>query len=339
MKKILFVAMAVMMVMASSCTKQKETATTFKTNEALEAVNVKVNKVEARNVAQLVEFTSTVTANKVQNVAPQAPMRIRKINVEVGDNVKAGQVLVELDMTNLSTQKLQLDNAKVELDRVQRLFNAGGASQSALDQATTQYNVLNNQYNNLLENAQLKSPISGVVTARNYDAGDLYGGQPVLVVQQMNTVKLLLSVNEQYYKDVKVGMPIENISLDAFPGETFRGRVSIVHPTVDESSRTFNVEVKIENNERVRPGMFARVTLNFGEVNRVLAPDQSIVKQAGSGERYVYVVEGGKAYRRTIELGRRIGDQYEIISGINSGDVVVVFGQNLLTDGRDVNVL
>jgi len=338
MKKISFVAVAALALLAS-CVQNKETATTFKTNEALDAINVKVSKVEKRDVAQLVEFTSTVQANKVQNVAPQSPVRIRKINVEVGDHVEAGQVLVEFDMTNLASMKIQLDNAKIELDRVTRLVNAGGASQSSLDQVTTQYEMLNYSYNNLLENAHLKSPISGVVTARNYDAGDLYSGTPVLVVQQMNTVKLMLNVNEQYYKDVKVGMPIENISFDAFPGETFTGRVSIVHPTIDATTRTFAVEVKIDNNQRVRPGMFARVTLNFGNVNRVLAPDQSIVKQAGSGERFVYVVKDGKAYHRTIELGRRIGSEYEIVSGLEDGDVVVVFGQTLLTDGRDVNIL
>lgn len=338
MKKISCLAIAAVALLAS-CVQNKETVTTFSRGDGQDTVNVKVAKVEARNVAQLVEFSSTVQANKVQNVAPQAPMRIRKINVEVGDNVQAGQVLVEFDMTNLSSTKLQLDNAKIELDRVKRLVQAGGASQSSLDQATTQYEVLNNSYNNLLENAQLKSPISGVVTARNYDAGDLYSGSPVLVVQQMNTVKLMLNINEQYYKDVKVGMPIENIALDAFPGETFTGRVSIVHPTVDANTRTFAVEVKIDNNVRVRPGMFARVTLNFGEVKRVLTPDQSIVKQAGSGERFVYVVNDGKSYHRTIELGRRIGSEYEVISGLEEGDVVVVFGQSLLADGRNVAIL
>lgn len=337
MKKISLFAAA--LVLMASCVQNKETPTTFKTDEEREAVNVKVSKVEARNVAQLIEFTSTVQANKVQNVAPQSPTRIRKINVEVGDNVKAGDVLVELDETSLSSTKLQLENAKLELSRVERLVKVGGASQSALDQVTTQYEIALNTYNNLLENVQLCSPISGIVTARNYDAGDLYSGQPVLVVQQMNTVKIYLNINEQYYKDVKVGMPIDNITLDAFPGETFSGRVSIIHPTVDVNTRTFVTEVKIDNNQRVRPGMFARVTLNFGEVNRVLAPDQSIVKQAGSGERYVYVINNGKAYHRTIELGRRIGDEYEIISGLEDGDVVVVFGQTLLSDGRQVNIL
>lgn len=338
MKKISCLAFAALALMAS-CVQNKETVTTFSRGDNQDTINVKVAKVEARNVAQLVEFSSTVQANKVQNVAPQAPMRIRKINVEVGDNVQAGQVLVEFDMTNLSSTKLQLENAKIEVDRIQRLVAAGGASQSSLDQVATQYEVLNNSYKNLLENAQLKSPISGVVTARNYDSGDLYAGQPVLVVQQMNTVKLMLNVNEQYYKDVKVGMPIENIALDAFPGETFSGRVSIVHPTIDANTRTFAVEVKIDNNQRVRPGMFARVTLNFGDVMRTMAPDQSIVKQAGSGERYVYVINNGKAYHRTVELGRRIADEYEVLSGLEAGDVVVVFGQSLLADGRDVSIL
>lgn len=340
MKKVLFLAIAAISLFAS-CEKTKETQTTFKTSEKLEAANVKVKTVEERDVPQLVEFTATVQANKVQNIAPQAPVRIRKINVEVGSHVKANQVLVELDETSLTNIKLQMENARVELERLQKLVAAGGASQSNLDAALTQYNVLKGNYENLVENTVLRSPVDGIVTARNYDAGNLYNGQqPVLVVQQMAPVKILLDVNEQYYKDVAVGMPIENITLDAYPGETFSGVVSIVYPTISQATRSFQVEVKIDNrNERVRPGMFARVTLNFGDAKHVLVPDQAVVKQTGSGERFVYVADGNHAFHKTIELGRRIGDMYEVVSGLSDGDVVVVFGQTVLTDGREINIL
>lgn len=186
------------------------------------------------------------------------------------------------------------------------------------------------------------SPISGVVTARNYDNGDLYNGQqPVLVVQKINPVKLMLNVSESFVRNVKVGMPISDISLDAYPGETFTGKVSIVYPTVDVNTRTFPVEVTINNpNQRVRPGMFARVTLNFGTTNSVMVPDQAICKQTGSGERFVYVVNADSTVtHKTIDLGRREGAEYVVNSGVEPGSTVVVFGQTLLTDGRKIHVL
>ena len=336
---ILFASVSAALLL-SSCLNQKSTPTTFKTNEELDAVNVKLKQVSSRMVDQLAEFTANVEADVVNDIAPQSPVRIRQINVEVGDRVRKGQVLVVLDNNSLTQVESQLKNQRVEFQRTEELYKVGGASKSAYDAQKTSLDVLESQYRNLVENTQLVSPIDGVVSARNYDAGDLYSGSPVLVVQKITPVKLLLDVNEQYFKDVKVGMPIENITLDAYPGETFQGKVSIVYPTIDRSTRTFQIEVQIPNaNQRIRPGMFARVTLNFGSESHVLVPDQAVVKQTGSGERYVYVVENGVARYKVVDIGRRIGAEYVVNDGISDGDQVVVFGQNRLTDGRKVNIL
>ncbi len=324
----------------SGCMNSKPTPTTFKTDEEQEAVNVKVKQVSARSVEQLVEFTANVEADVVNSIAPQSPVRIRKINVEVGDRVRKGQVLVQLDDNSLTQLEAQLNNQRIEFKRIEELYKVGGASKSNYDTQKTALDVLETQYKNLVENTQLTSPIDGVVSARNYDDGDLYAGTPVLVVQKITPVKLLLDVNEQYFKDVKVGMPIDNIVLDAYPGETFQGKVSIVYPTLDRNTRSFQVEVQIPNaNQRVRPGMFARVTLNFGTADYVLVPDQAVVKQTGSGERFVYVVSDGKVRRQTINVGRRIDAEYVVIDGLKDGEQVVVFGQTLLSDGRKVNIL
>lgn len=342
MKKILFLASVAVMALSSvSCTKSHETQTTFKTNDELEAVNVKVKTVSARDVDQLVEFTANVQSDVVNKIAPQAPTRIRKINVEVGDRVSAGQTLVILDNNNEAQLQAQLNNLETEFNRIDVLYQAGGVSKSQWEQAKTQLDVMRQSMKNIEENTRLVSPISGVVTARNYDNGDLYSGAlPVLTVEKISTVKVLLDVNEQYFRNVKVGMPVDHIALDAYPGEEFQGKVSIIYPTLNTQTRTFQVEVTINNsNQRVRPGMFARVSLNFGTQHHILVPDQAVVKQAGSGERFVYVVNDGRAYHRTVELGRRLDAEYEIIDGLHEGDVVVVFGQVLLTDGRQVNVL
>lgn len=338
----MILASAAMVMLASSCVGGKETPTTFKTNEEAEAVNVKVQTVNAREVDQLEEFTANVEADVTNNIAPQSPVRIRKICVEVGQRVSQGQTLVLLDNNSLDRLKLQLDNTEREFNRTDELYKVGGCSKSAWEQAKAALDVMRQQYENLVENTRLVSPCSGVVTKRNYDNGDLYNGQvPVLVVEKTSPVKILINVNEQYYSQVKVGMPIQNISLDAYPGETFQGKVSIVYPSLDANTRTFPVEVRIANNDqRVRPGMFARVTLNFGTQTRVMLPDQSIVKQTGSGEQYVYVLNADSTVsHQTVVLGRRLGAEYEAVSGVSDGQTVVVFGQTLLNDGHKVHVI
>lgn len=338
----MILASAAMVMLASSCVGGKETPTTFKTNEEAEAVNVKVQTVTAREVSQLEEFTANVEADVTNNIAPQSPVRIRKICVEVGQRVSQGQTLVLLDNNSLDRLKLQLDNTEREFNRTDELYKVGGCSKSAWEQAKAGLDVMRQQYENLVENTRLVSPCSGVVTKRNYDNGDLYNGQvPVLVVEKTSPVKILINVNEQYYSQVKVGMPIENISLDAYPGETFQGKVSIVYPSLDANTRTFPVEVRIANNDqRVRPGMFARVTLNFGSQTRVMLPDQSIVKQTGSGEQYVYVLNADSTVsHQSVVLGRRLGAEYEAVSGVSDGQTVVIFGQTLLNDGHKVHVI
>ncbi|MCR5362564.1 MAG: efflux RND transporter periplasmic adaptor subunit [Bacteroidales bacterium] len=339
-KSFIFVSVTAALTL-SSCFSNKETPVTFKTDEVQEAVNVKVKQVGARDVEQLVEFTANVQADVTNNIAPQQPARIRKIYTEVGRYVSKGDLLVELDDNSLAQKETSLAQQRLDFARTEELYKIGGVAKSTYENAKASLEISERQYENLVENTRLLAPSDGIVTARNYDAGDLYNGAtPVLVVEKITPVKILLDVNEQYYKSVKVGMTISSISIDAYPGETFEGRVSIIYPTINNATRTFQIEVQIPNlKQRVRPGMFARVTLDFGSQNRVLVPDQAVVKQTGSGERFVYVVKNGAAIHKTIEMGRRVGAEYEVISGIEAGDEVVVFGQTLLSDGRNVNIL
>lgn len=198
--------------------------------------------------------------------------------------------------------------------------------------------VAKTAYENLKENTRLVSPIDGIVTARNYDSGDMIGGEPVVTIEQMSPVKLLVNVSESFYTRVKKGMDV-NVKVEVYGDEIFHGKVSLIYPTVDPQTRTFPVEIKLPNKDlKVRPGMFARVTMNFGTQNHVVAPDLSIIKQAGSGDRYIYVYKNGKVSYNKVLLGRRMDDKYEIISGVSDGDQVVVAGQSRLTNGAEVSV-
>ncbi len=305
-----------------------------------EKPEVKVAEVETQIVPQTETYTATVESDVKNNIAPNTPYRIEKIYVEVGDQVHKGQVLVQLDASNLRQQKLQVDNQEVEFNRIKQLYSVGGASKSEYDNAKTQLDILTTQYHQLVQNTQLVSPVNGVVTARNYDNGDMYSSEsPVLTIEQLNPVKLLINVSETYYKDMHVGQKIA-VELDAYPNEPFEGVVSIVYPTIDETTHTFPVEVKVTNkDQRVRPGMFARATVSFEDIDRVMVPDASIVKQVGAGDRYVYTYKDGKVSYDKVELGKHIGDKYEIKSGIEPGAKVVIAGMSRLANGVEVKVV
>lgn len=335
-RKIYKVLPFISLALLASCAGGKKEADT---ETVQEKVKVKVETVSARNVDQIGEFTATVKANISNNIAPQSPVRIVKLFAEVGDHVKAGQVLVKMDETNLKQAKIQLDNQELEFKRIDELYKVGGASKSAWDAQKTQLEVSRAAYKNLHENTQLLSPITGVVTARNYDSGDMYsGGNPVFIIEDIQPVKLLVHVSESYFTKVKKGNEVD-VKLDVYGDEVFKGNVSLVYPTIDPATRTFPVEIKIPNkNERVRPGMFARVTMNFGTKNNVVAPDQAIVKQSGAGDRYIYVYKDGKVSYEKVELGRRMGNKYEIISGVEDGDQVVITGQSRLNNGMEVEL-
>ena len=284
-------------------------------------------------------FYNSVAELRKNNIAPSSPVRIDKIFVEVGDHVSKGQKLVQMDAANLKQTKLQLDNQEVEFNRIDELYKVGGASKSEWDAAKMAYDVKKTAYQNLLENTSLLSPISGVVTARNYDSGDMYsGGNPVLTVEKITPVKLLINVSEVYFTKVKKGAPV-NVKLDVYGDEAFEGKISLIYPTIDPSTRTFQVEIQLPNqNQKVRPGMFARASLNFGTEENVVVPDLAIVKQAGAGDRYVYVYKDGKVTYNKVELGRRMGTEYELKSGVPNNSQVVIAGQTRLINGTEVEV-
>ena len=220
------------------------------------------------------------------------------------------------------------------------LCDAGGLSKSDLDAIELSYNVTKTQVDNLLENTVLCSPIDGVVTARNYDVGDMYTmSMPIYTVEQIKPVKLLVGISESDYTKVKKGDAVE-ITVDALPGQTFTGKVGKIYPTVDAATRTFLVEIVVPNNGNVlRPGMFARVTVTFGVNNNVVIPDVAVVKQQGSGERFVYILnQDGTVNYQKVVLGRRMGAEYEVLEGIPSGAKVVTGGQIRLKDGVKVTV-
>ncbi|MDO5523318.1 MAG: efflux RND transporter periplasmic adaptor subunit [Bacteroidia bacterium] len=336
MKKIFkWFPLATTALLLAACGGKNDTAETA----APETTNVRVEEVRLTPVEQLQTFTATVEGNAVNNIASGAPARIRRILVDVGANVRRGQALVQMDGSNLSQQQTQLQSLRRDYERYKELHAVGGVSQQQLDQMKTQLDVAESAYGNLAENTTLTSPISGVVTARNYDPGDMPAALPILTIENINPVKVIVNVSESFYSQVVKGITAQ-VQADALNEETFEGKVSLIHPSINPASRTFPVEIEVNNSDlRLRPGMFARVTMNFGTNERPLVSDRAVLKQTGSDERYVFVEKDGKAVYTLVELGTRVGDKYEIVSGLNAGDRVIVQGNSGLIDGTEVKIV
>lgn len=339
MKKISLIALAA--ILLAGCSQKKNSQEASASAAAQPQVQaVKVISASKQEVKQDGTYSATVQANVVNNIAPQSGGRIQKINVEVGDFVYAGQILAEMDRVQLDQAKLRLANAETELGRLKQLYEQGGLAQSDYEAAELNYEVSKSTYDNLLENTVLRSPVNGVVTARGYDRGDMYGmASPIFTVQQIVPVKILVGISEADYTKVKKGDKVI-LTVDALPGKTYSGTIRRIYPTIDPLTHTVNIEVQVPNqNRELRPGMYAKVNVTFGHSYNIVVPDAAVVRLQGSGQRNVFVVENGTAVQREVSLGRHFDGQYEILSGIEEGEQIVVKGGSALRNGAAVEVI
>ncbi len=336
-------------VLLASCSSNKEEK---QPEKAEQKPVVKIETVTERQVDQLGNYTATAEAQTVNNISAAMSNRIKAIYVDEGMRVAKGQKLVTLDDVNTTTYQIQVDNAKanlanvqVEYNRALELYKIGGGTKQALDQVETQLINARNAVaaaqrtlRNAQENTVLTSPINGVVTKRNYDPGDMTGQLPILTIAQVQPIKIVINVSESELPKVHKGMPAK-IYFDTFGSEEFKGTVTMTMPTVDPQTRTFGVEITVPNSDnRILPGMFGRLQLNLGQSAHVVVPDLAVVKQPGSGNHFVYVYKDGKVEYRQVELGQRLDDGYELLSGVEDGAQVVVSGQSNLTNGKEVQI-
>lgn len=339
----------IMMIVAvlsfvSSCGSKEEKATT----ESQQDKTVKLLKLEKTEVMRNLDYTATVLPNEELYMAPAQPGRIHKINVNIGDKVNKGQVLVNMDPTNLNQAELQLINLEKDFRRVDTLFKAGGIAAQQYDQMKMQLAVTRNNVEFLRENVNLQAPFSGVITGKFFENGELFSGAPntqagkaaIVILQQINPLKVVISVSERYYPIIKKGM-IATLSSDLYPTETFSGKVKLIHPTINAATKTFNVELEIPNsNEKLRPGIFARINLEVGKEEAMVVPSVALLVQEGTNIRYVFVHDNGTARRVDVEVGKRFDDQIEIFSKeLADGMEIIVAGQNKLLSGDKVKVI
>ena len=335
-KSLMLIALAATMVGCGS----NATKSTGAAPVAEEAVVIKTCTAQTMDMVIEETYTSEILPYKQNDITPAAQgLHIDKILVDVGDRVKEGQVIVTMNRTNLKQLEINLATIEDSYNRMKPVHASGGISDQQMLELENSLNLQREVVENMRNNSEIKSPISGVVTARNFENGDLFTSMPILHIMQIDKLKVKANISEQYYPNVKVGDKV-NITVDIYPNEVFEGKISRINPALDAATRTFGVEITIPNsNERLRPGMFARATFHMGDVEGVMIDDVAIQKQAGSAERFVYVIKDGVAEFRFVRDGRRVGNKVSIVEGLEAGEQVATTSFVRLSDGKAVEVI
>jgi len=355
MKKFIPIFWAFLVVMAGCSMQDKNRPVSDITNPGTSAgtdqqivENVKTIRIEKQKIARTIEYSSTIIASEEVHLAPSSPGKIEKIFVEIGDRVKKGEILVQMDRTQLHQALVNLKNTETDFMRLDTLNKVGSISKQQYDQMKARYEIAKSNVEFLQENTILLAPFNGVISGKYYEDGELYSGAPntsagkaaILSIVQIDPLKVIVHISENYFPFVKEGMNA-NVTSDLYPDKNIPGKVLRVYPTIDPSTRSFTCEIIINNkNELLRPGMFCRVLLNLGEELALVVPAVAILKMQGTDERYLFLEVDGRARRVTVTLGKRFDDKIEVISDeIREGSNLIVSGQARLVDGVKVNVL
>ncbi|NJY62786.1 efflux RND transporter periplasmic adaptor subunit [Salinimicrobium sp. CDJ15-81-2] len=307
------------------------------------AVAVEAQQVQRHDFPQIIEYTANVEAWETAYITGQNGVRIDEIYVSEGEQVRKGQLLATMNSSQLSQAQAQLDLARREVERLDTLVQIGAVSGQRLDQAQTELQNALSNFQSLGQNTRLTANFNGVITAKYFSEGEMYmpsaDAPAILTLMQLEPVKVTIRIGERFYDQVEEGMPA-TVRTDVYPDEEFMGEVYRVFPTIDRNSRTFQTEIRIENDERrLRPGMFARVMLNLGEIEGIYVPSTAVVNQPGTTNRYVFLKEGDSVTRVNVQTGNRYQDQIRILSGLEAGQTIITEGIGKLNEGTRVRLM
>lgn len=296
------------------------------------------------------QSTDAVAQARAALASARATLRLAQANLERERSLEAQGAVSRQDLDSAETQAQvaasQVAQAQAAYDSAVQnasLVHTGSreediqAARAQLAQAEAGLAVVEAQ----VRDSTIDAPFAGTITRRNVEPGEIVSpatassSSPLFVLSQVDDVYVLLAVAAQHRAELGLGQEAA-VTVDGLPGQTFRGRVEEITPAADAASRTFGVKVRVPNPQGIlRPGMFARGAIIVGVRHGVLQiPDQAVVT-ATSGP-LVFVARGGRAVRRAVTLGARLGGLVEITSGLAAGDAVVVRGQDALTDGQPV---
>jgi len=299
--------------------------------------------VSRRDLAAQQQFTGSFEPVRENRVASEAAGKVVFVGVQEGDVVRAGQVLARLDNEAIQLQieatEVQLDGVMADVNRYTKLAQSEAVPGVNLEKALIQKRSLEVQLKTLrdqLSRTTLTAPFSGVVTQRFFDLGSVLApGAQLVQLTDISGLKLTVAVPEKEMLLFRTGQSVQ-ISVDAYPGVDFTGKVRMVGVQAD-AAHNFPIEVLVQNSQKhpLKAGMFGTLAFQNKAKNSVLALPKSALTGTAKEPR-VFVVVDGKSVLRPVVLGAANNDFYEVLSGLQEGDTVVTSGQISLTDGAAV---
>jgi len=308
-------------------------------------VEVEAVVVGTQALTQSVRAVGTLNSQDAVILRPEISGRIAAINFEEGGEVHAGDVLLELDAAiaraELEQAQAAMDLAQSQFNRAQQLTQKGFISQQARDESGSELKVKQAAVSLAqaqLDKTRIKAPFDGLIGLRQVSLGDYVSpGQDLAPLQSIDPLNVDFRIPEQFLGQVRVGAPIV-LSFDSMPGVTKEGMVDAISPLIEVGGRSILLRAKVPNDDRLlRPGMFARVQLQFTEKRALVVPEAAIAP-SGDGNA-IYVVEAGKARRVEVILGLRQQSMVEVVGEVEEGDHVIVAGLQKVFDGTPVDVL
>ena len=354
MKKIAIALMLVLVITLSFCGKKKETA-----DLQQKPLLVKVEAPQQGTLARSFNYKGTVSAWKTANIVPEAPGRIGRILKKQGDKVNEGELLAIMDMTSLELQQKQaraalavaetaFQNAKLNSERMKNMLENKAISSMQYENAKLALDAADSQLKSARANLDLvdytvrksnmRAPFAGIIAAKNMEEGDMINpmmgmGQNILTLMDLSKVKVAVDVPAEEIEKIQIGQKCR-VTISSRPGETFAGEVYSKNLAADPLSKTFKVEVKIDNPEmKVKAGVYADIAIEYMRHDHVLILPLSALL---AGDKEVMVNENGVARKRAVTVGERNGTRFEVLSGVGLADQVLVEGNYDLKEGTAI---
>ncbi len=307
---------------------------------------VEVAPIEYRSLSNRLSSSGTISAKNEVKITAQTDGKIEELTVEEGSVVREGQILIKLDATIADAQyreaEASLRESRQNYERAQQLFERRLISDQEYLTLQTRMQIAESRYqyqHAILEYTTIRAPISGVITFRGVDRGDVATiREHVLTITNLDHLVILVHVSELDIPHLSIGDRVA-VQVDALRGSEFDGVIRRIFPVANPDTRLVPVEVELTSRDsRLFPGMFARAAFQTERRERTLAVPVSAVLTNPRGGNFIYIVNDSTAHYREIKPGLRTERFIEIMEGVSEHEKVVVAGAGSLTDGMPVRI-
>lgn len=324
----------------SACGKKKEVGKNMEQIQKEQGIPVRVQTVEAGTFTQELNYSAVLGGREESTAQAMVGDIVTSIKAKVGDRVAAGQIIVTFPKNTPAAQYIQASTAfnaqKQAYERMQRLFAQGAIARQDLDNLETGYNVAQANLEASEKMINVRAPIAGVITKIMVNPAErTYPGQDLFTVSSTNGFKATLMIPDTEVHKVRVGTPATAKWMD----QTLSGRVSQISMALDPDSKAVRVDVVFPAYTRqISFGTTAQISLKTLTKNNVILADRAITVTEND-KHYVWLNENNHAVRREIELGLDNKLQYEVLSGLSEGDILITEGINLLAENALIRVV